>query len=60
MGDYHLSGTAFQSAQGPRLRNKKYGGKMGEENAGVPRKESEIARRGGCTKALLTTDLRLQ
>jgi fructose-bisphosphate aldolase class II len=37
----------------------KYGGKMGEETAGVPETDIEIARRVGCTKVNIDTDLRL-
>src|SRR5258706_5337675 len=35
------------------------GGKMGEETAGVPEADIEIARRVGCTKVNIDTDLRL-
>jgi fructose-bisphosphate aldolase class II len=37
----------------------KYGGKLGEETAGVPEADIEIARRTGCTKVNIDTDLRL-
>jgi len=37
----------------------KYGGKMGEDTAGVPEADIEIARRTGCTKVNIDTDLRL-
>ena len=37
----------------------KYGGKMGEDTAGVPEADIEIARRVGCTKVNIDTDLRL-
>lgn len=37
----------------------KYGGKMGEDTAGVPEADLEIARRVGCTKINIDTDLRL-
>ena len=37
----------------------KYGGKMGEDIAGVPEADIEIARRTGCTKVNIDTDLRL-
>ena len=37
----------------------KYGGKMGEDTAGVPEADIEIARRIGCTKVNIDTDLRL-
>jgi fructose-bisphosphate aldolase class II len=37
----------------------KYGGKMGEDTAGVPEADIEVARRIGCTKVNIDTDLRL-
>src|SRR5438094_7531516 len=37
----------------------KYGGKMGDETAGVPEADIEVARRVGCTKVNIDTDLRL-
>jgi fructose-bisphosphate aldolase class II len=37
----------------------KYGGKMGEDTAGVPEPDIEVARRTGCTKVNIDTDLRL-
>ncbi len=37
----------------------KYGGKLGEDTAGVPEADIEIARRVGCTKVNIDTDLRL-
>ena len=37
----------------------KYGGKLGEDTAGVPEADIEIARRLGCTKVNIDTDLRL-
>ncbi len=37
----------------------KYGGQMGEDTAGVPEADIEIARRVGCTKVNIDTDLRL-
>jgi len=36
-----------------------YGGKLGEDTAGVPEADIEIARRTGCTKVNIDTDLRL-
>jgi fructose-bisphosphate aldolase class II len=36
-----------------------YGGKMGTETAGVPEADIEVARRVGCTKVNIDTDLRL-
>jgi len=37
----------------------RYGGKMGEDTAGVPEADIEVARRVGCTKVNIDTDLRL-
>ncbi len=37
----------------------KYGGALGEDTAGVPEADIEIARRTGCTKVNIDTDLRL-
>lgn len=37
----------------------KYGGQMGEDTAGVPEADIEVARRTGCTKVNIDTDLRL-
>jgi fructose-bisphosphate aldolase class II len=37
----------------------RYGGKLGEDTAGVPEADIEIARRTGCTKVNIDTDLRL-
>lgn len=37
----------------------KYGGNLGEETAGVPEADIEVARRTGCTKVNIDTDLRL-
>src|SRR5689334_22575714 len=37
----------------------KYGGKLGEDTAGVPEADIEVARRTGCTKVNIDTDLRL-
>jgi fructose-bisphosphate aldolase class II len=37
----------------------KYGGKLGEDTAGVPEGDIEVARRIGCTKVNIDTDLRL-
>jgi fructose-bisphosphate aldolase class II len=36
-----------------------YGGALGEDTAGVPEADIEIARRVGCTKVNIDTDLRL-
>ena len=37
----------------------KYGGKLGEDTAGVSESDIEVARRVGCTKVNIDTDLRL-
>jgi fructose-bisphosphate aldolase class II len=37
----------------------KYGGKLGTDTAGVPESDIEVARRTGCTKVNIDTDLRL-
>src|SRR5262245_22243063 len=37
----------------------KYGGKLGTDTAGVPEADIEVARRVGCTKVNIDTDLRL-
>ena len=37
----------------------KYGGKLGTDTAGVPEADIEVARRIGCTKVNIDTDLRL-
>jgi fructose-bisphosphate aldolase, class II len=37
----------------------KFGGKLGDDTAGVPEADIEVARREGCTKVNIDTDLRL-
>lgn len=37
----------------------RYGGKLGDDTAGVPEADIEVARRTGCTKVNIDTDLRL-
>ncbi|MEW6161611.1 MAG: ketose-bisphosphate aldolase [Verrucomicrobiota bacterium] len=37
----------------------RYGGKLGDDTAGVPEADIEVARRVGCTKVNIDTDLRL-
>jgi fructose-bisphosphate aldolase, class II len=37
----------------------RFGGKLGEDTAGVPEADIEVARRVGCTKVNIDTDLRL-
>ncbi|MCE2826543.1 MAG: ketose-bisphosphate aldolase [Verrucomicrobium sp.] len=60
MGDYPLvlhgaSSVPKELAQ----KINKYGGDLGEETAGVPEADIEVARRVGCTKVNIDTDLRL-
>lgn len=60
MGDYPL--VLHGASSVPRdiisIINK-HGGKMGEDTAGVPESDIEVARRTGCTKVNIDTDLRL-
>ena len=60
LGDYPLvlHGASSVPKDLVTLINK-YGGKMGEDTAGVPEPDIEIARRVGCTKVNIDTDLRL-
>ena len=60
MGDYPLvlhgaSSVPKELAQ----KINKFGGNLGEETAGVPESDIEVARRVGCTKVNIDTDLRL-
>ncbi len=60
MGDYPLvlhgaSSVPKELAQ----KINKFGGNLGEETAGVPEADIEVARRVGCTKVNIDTDLRL-
>src|SRR5512143_1761613 len=60
LGDYPL--VLHGASSVPKdliLEINKYGGKMGEDAAGVPEADIEIARRTGCTKVNIDTDLRL-
>lgn len=60
LGDYPL--VLHGASSVPKdlvLEINKYGGKMGEDTAGVPEADIEIARRVGCTKVNIDTDLRL-
>jgi len=60
LGDYPL--VLHGASSVPRdivTEINKYGGKMGEETAGVPEADIEVARRTGCTKVNIDTDLRL-
>lgn len=60
MGDYPL--VLHGASSVPKdlaVEINKYGGKLGEDTAGVPEADIEIARRTGCTKVNIDTDLRL-
>jgi len=60
LGDYPL--VLHGASSVPRdivLDINKYGGRMGEDTAGVPEADIEVARRVGCTKVNIDTDLRL-
>jgi fructose-bisphosphate aldolase, class II len=60
MGDYPL--VLHGASSVPKEIAKKinqFGGGMGEDTAGVPEADIEIARRTGCTKVNIDTDLRL-
>jgi fructose-bisphosphate aldolase class II len=60
LGDYPL--VLHGASSVPKdivLEVNKYGGRMGEETAGVPEADIEVARRVGCTKVNIDTDLRL-
>src|SRR5438132_23207 len=60
MGDYPL--VLHGASSVPKdlaVEINKYGGKMGEETAGVPEADIEVARRVGCTKVNIDTDLRM-
>ena len=60
MGDYPLVLHGASSVPKELAQEiNKYGGAMGEETAGVPEADIEIARRVGCTKVNIDTDLRL-
>jgi fructose-bisphosphate aldolase class II len=60
LGDYPLvlHGASSVPKEFPQEINK-YGGKLGEDTAGVPEADIEVARRTGCTKVNIDTDLRL-
>ena len=60
MGDYPL--VLHGASSVPKhlvLEINKYGGKLGEDTAGVPESDIEAARRLGCAKVNIDTDLRL-
>src|SRR3989442_973439 len=60
LGDYPLvlHGASSVPKELTQMINK-YGGKLGEDTAGVPEADIEVARRVGCTKVNIDTDLRL-
>src|SRR5881396_1855764 len=60
LGDYPLVLHGASSVPEDLVADiNKYGGKMGEETAGVPEADIEVARRVKCTKVNIDTDLRL-
>src|SRR5207247_2410151 len=60
LGDYPLVLYGASSVPKDIVQEvNKYGGRMGEETAGVPEADIEVARRVGCTKVNIDTDLRL-
>lgn len=60
LGDYPLVLHGASSVPADLVSEiNKYGGKMGEDTAGVPEADIEVARRIGCTKVNIDTDLRL-
>src|SRR3989449_9875358 len=60
LGDYPLVLHGASSVPKEIVQEvNKFGGHMGEETAGVPEADIEIARRVGCTKVNIDTDLRL-
>ena len=60
LGDYPLVVHGASSVPKEIVQEiNKHGGKMGEETAGVPEADIEVARRTGCTKVNIDTDLRL-
>lgn len=60
MGDYPLVLHGASSVPKDLVQQiNKYGGKLGEDTAGVPEADIEVARRTGCTKVNIDTDLRL-
>jgi fructose-bisphosphate aldolase class II len=60
LGDYPLVLHGASSVPKELVQEiNKYGGKLGEDTAGVPEADIEIARRIGCTKVNIDTDLRL-
>ena len=60
LGDYPLVLHGASSVPKDIVREiNQYGGQLGEGTAGVPEADIEIARRTGCTKVNIDTDLRL-
>ncbi|HSU54110.1 MAG TPA: ketose-bisphosphate aldolase [Candidatus Dormibacteraeota bacterium] len=60
LGDYPLVLHGASSVPKDLIEEiNKYGGKMGTDTAGVPESDIEVARRVGCTKVNIDTDLRL-
>ena len=60
LGDYPLVLHGASSVPRDLVQEiNRYGGKLGEETAGVPEADIEVARRVGCTKVNIDTDLRL-
>lgn len=60
MGDYPLVLHGASSVPKELAQEiNRYGGKLGEDTAGVPEADIEVARRVGCTKVNIDTDLRL-
>jgi fructose-bisphosphate aldolase class II len=60
LGDYPLVLHGASSVPKDLVEDiNRFGGKLGEDTAGVPEADIEIARRVGCTKVNIDTDLRL-
>jgi fructose-bisphosphate aldolase class II len=60
MGDYPLVLHGASSVPKDIAQKiNQFGGDLGEETAGVPESDIEVARRVGCTKVNIDTDLRL-
>ena len=60
LGDYPLVLHGASSVPKDLVEEiNKYGGKLGADAAGVPEPDIEVARRTGCTKVNIDTDLRL-
>jgi fructose-bisphosphate aldolase class II len=59
-GEQHLDLERLKAIKKALIEEiNKYGGKMGTDTAGVPEADIEVARRIGCTKVNIDTDLRL-